>query len=125
MVGRALAITLPALALASAGALAAASITKRSSASVAIAPGATRALAIAYPDALEYANARYSGAHRLARQAGARGAAPKLAKVAILQAQSVEGGSLYRVRARNDNAPGSAAVRLTVTATTVEPLPHR
>ena len=52
------------------------------------------------------------------------GPSPDLAEVRILEAQSVEGGSLYEVRVRNGNAAGSVAVRVTVTATTVEPRPH-
>jgi len=36
----------------------------------------------------------------------------------------VLGGSEYRVRARNTDAPGTAPVRLELTVTTVEPLPH-
>jgi hypothetical protein len=120
---RALAIALLA-ALFAATALAASSITKHTVAAVAIPAGATRSLSVPYPDALEYGNARYLGRHRLAREPGAGGAAPNLAKVTILEAQSVEGGSLYMVRAHNANAHGSAPVRLTLTAITVEPLPH-
>jgi len=45
--------------------------------------------------------------------------------VAILAAQSIEGGSLYSVRAHNANAPGTAPVQLIVIATTIEPLRHR
>jgi hypothetical protein len=37
----------------------------------------------------------------------------------------VLGGSGYQVRVRNTSAHGTAPVRLEVTATTVEPLPHR
>jgi hypothetical protein len=121
---RAVAITLLAL-LGAAPALAAGSLTKRTTAAVAIPAGATRSLSVPYPDALEYANASYLGRHRLARQPGAGGTAPSLAKVTILEAQSVEGGSLYMVRAHNANALGSAPVRLTITAITVERLPHR
>ena len=52
------------------------------------------------------------------------GPSPDLAEVRILEAQSVEGGSLYEVKVRNGNAAGSVAVRVTVAATTVEPRPH-
>lgn len=126
MARRALAVSLLAVALATAGAAASPrSITKHQSATAYIRAGATRALNVPYPDALEYGNARYSGSHALAPKPFARGSRPDLARVAILEAQPVEGGSLYRVRAHNGNARGSAPVRLTVTATTTEPLPHR
>lgn len=125
MARRALAIALAAALLAAALAAAATSITKHMTGSIDIPAGATRALSVPFPDALRYGNARYSGAHKLAPKRLAAGSRPDLAKVAILEAQAVEGGSLYRVRARNGNPRGSAAVRLTVIATTVEPLPHR
>ena len=126
MARRALAITLLAAALlAAAVAAASTSVTKNMIGSVDIPAGATRALSVPFPDALRYANARYSGSHRLARKPLAPGSRPEPAKVAILESQPVEGGSLYIVRARNGNPRGSAAVRLTVIATTVEPLPHR
>ncbi len=108
-----------------AAALASGSLTKNRIDIVAIAAGHTRTLNVPYPDALEYGNARYSGrVVVLAPAAGARGGRPDLAKVRILSAQPALGGSLYRVRARNANAAGTAAPRLEVIATTVEPLPH-
>ncbi len=116
----ALLAALPATAIAAATA-----ITKHTTASVDIPAGATRALSVPYPDALKYGNARYHASETLARKPGARGSRPDLAKVRILEAQSVEGGSLYRVRAHNANAAATAPVLLTLTATTVEPLPHR
>jgi len=127
MARRALAITLLAALFAAATAVAAASpsTTKNLIARVYIPAGETRALSVPYPDALKYANARYSGRYTLAPKPAAAGSRPNLAKVAILEAQSVEGGSLYLVRAHNGNPRGSAAVRLSVIATTVEPLPHR
>jgi len=127
MVRRALVLALAGALLATAvgAGASASSITKHKLASVDIPAGVTRALSVPYPDALKYGNARYSGSRRLSRKPGARGSRPDLAKVEILEAQSVEGGSLYRVRAHNGNPLGSAPVRLTVIATTVEPLPHR
>jgi hypothetical protein len=121
---RAITLSLALLAAATAtaaAATAAPSITKNEIASVTIAPGATRTLSVPFPDALEYAGARYRGRHELAPKPGALGSSPQLSKVAILESQAVEGGSLYRVRARNTNAAGSAPVRLTVIATTIEP----
>jgi hypothetical protein len=103
---------------------AARSITKHQFAILVVPAGATRAVDVPYPDALEYGNARYQGSVRLAVKPIAAGRRPDLARVRILEAQSVEGGSAYRVRAHNGNAPGSAPVRVTATATTIEPLPH-
>ena len=105
-------------------ALAARSITKNQIAILIVPAGATRAVDVPYPDALEYGNARYEGSVRRAVKPLAGGHRPDLAKVRILEAQSVEGGSAYRVRAYNANASGTAPVRVTVTATTIEPLPH-
>lgn len=113
------------LALGAAGAGAAGTRTKVNSATVTIPAHQTRALSVPFPDALEYGNARYSGHVAVLAPLGAgAGGAPKLAKVKILSAQSAEGGSIYAVRAYNGNALGTRAVRLRVTATTVEPLPH-
>jgi hypothetical protein len=96
--------------------------TKHAHGSIAVPPGRTRTLNVPYPDALEYAGATYSGrAAVLAPARGAKGSAPKLGKVKILEAGSVLGGSEYQARAHNGNAPGTAAVTLSVTATTREP----
>jgi hypothetical protein len=112
--------------LAAAMALAAGSVTKSKTGSVTIRAGQTRTLTVPYPDALKYGNARYSGSWRLALLApgASSGHAPNIAKVTILSTGPVEGGSAYAVRAHNANAAGSAPVRLEVSATTVEPLPH-
>jgi hypothetical protein len=111
--------------LAASLAIAATSITKQISGIVSIRAGQTRTLSVPYPDALEYGNARYSGrAVVLAPKPGAKGRSPSLKKVKILYAESVLGDSSFEVRARNTNNSGTAAVRLEVIATTVEPLPH-
>lgn len=111
--------------MAAGSAAAASSITKDEIVSVSVAAGVTRTVSVPFPDALEYGNARYSGhAEIRARPIGASGLRPNIEKVRILAAGSVEGGSAYRVRARNNNRAGTAAVQLVVTATTVEPLPH-
>jgi hypothetical protein len=114
---------LAAVALLAAGAaLAATSITKNQIAIMTVPAGATRAVDVPYPDALEYGNARYQGSVRLAfKRPVPPGRRPDLKKVRILEAGSIEGGSEFRVRAYNG---ASAAVRVTVTATTIEPLPH-
>ena len=103
-------------------ALAASSVVKHAVRSVSVRAGSERTVRVPFPDALKYGNALYSGALTLSWSGG--GPAPDLAEVRILEAQSVEGGSLYEVKVRNGNAAGSLAVRVTVTATTVEPLPH-
>jgi hypothetical protein len=122
---RACAIGAAGLALALGGgavALAASSVVKHAARTVSIRAGAVRTVGVPFPDALKYGNALYSGAVTLSWSGG--GPSPDLAEVRILEAQSVEGGSLYEVRVRNANAAGSVAVRVRVTATTVEPLPH-
>jgi hypothetical protein len=104
-------------------AFAASSVTKRFHGSTRIAAGQTRTVTVGYPDALEYGNATYSGTVRVV-VVKTGGKAPDLAEVRILSRGSVLGGSAYEVRARNDNAHGTEPVRLEVTVTTVEPLPH-
>jgi hypothetical protein len=109
----------------SATALAAGSVSKHKVGRVRIAAGQTRSVAVPYPDALEYGNARYSGSSRIELLAPGRGEhAAVRAKVTILSAEPVLGGSEYRVRAHNGNVPATAPVVLAVAATTVEPLPH-
>lgn len=114
------------LATTAAVALAGSSITKHQIEVISIPAGQTRTLTVPYPDALKYGNARYSGrVEVLAPPLRAdRGRAPNLKQVRIVRAQSVLGGSDYQVRAHNANSVGTAAARLKVTATTVEPLPH-
>lgn len=110
---------------ASATALAAGSVSKHQVDRVHIAAGQTRSVAVPYPDALEYGNARYAGSSRIELLAPSRGEHAAVgAKVTILSAEPVLGGSEYRVRAHNGNAPGTAPVVLVVATTTVEPLPH-
>jgi hypothetical protein len=109
--------------LASASAFGAGSVTKHHYGSKKIAAGQTRTVTVGYTDALEYGNATYSGSVRVVALAGGE-RAPDIAKVRILSRGSVLGGSEYKVQARNTNARGTAPVRLEVTATTVEPLPH-
>jgi hypothetical protein len=115
-----------AAALAAPAALAGSYLAKHDSASIAIPAGQTRTLTVPYPEALEYAGALYSArVVVLAPAPGAKGAKPALAKVRILAAHSVLGGSEYQARARNGNRAATAAVRLRVTTTTMEPQPDR
>lgn len=96
--------------------------TKHAHGSIAVPAGQTRTLDVPFPDALEYAGATYSGkAAVLAPARGAKGSAPKLGKVRILEAGSVLGGSEYQAGAHNGNAAGTAAVTLSVSTTTREP----
>jgi hypothetical protein len=111
--------------LAGATAFAASSITKATFGTKQIPAGQTRTVTVPYADALKYGNARYSGSVEIKPPLPfVSGTAPDLAKVKILSKGSVLGGSEYQVRAHNGNAPGTAPVRLEVTTTTVEPLPH-
>jgi hypothetical protein len=111
--------------LAVGAAMAATSVAKHVSGFFTIPARQTRTIDVPYPDALKYGNARYSGrAVVLAPKSGAKGRPPNLKKVKILYARSALGGSEYEVRAHNDNSAGTAAVRVEVIATTVEPLPH-
>ena len=106
-------------------AMAATSTIKHATGFFTIAARQTRTFYVPYPDALRYGNARYSGrAVVLAPKSGANGRAPNLKKVKILDARSALGGSEYEVRAHNDNGADTAALRVEVIATTIEPLPH-
>jgi hypothetical protein len=120
----AVAIAATLLALGSAAALAASQVVKRASRVIRLAAGTTRTVTVPYPDALEYGDARYHG-HVTVRAPSnsAPGRAPNLTKVRIVAAGSVLGGSEYEVRAFNANAAATEPVRVSVTATTVEPLP--
>jgi hypothetical protein len=121
----AVAATVVALAATAVVALAASQVVKHASKVVAVPAGATRTVTVPYPDALEYANARYRGhVSVLAPADSAPGRAPDLVKVTIVRAGSVLGGSEYQARVHNGNSAGTAAVRISVVATTVEPLPH-
>ena len=114
-----------AILIAATSALAARSITKHQIGSISVPAGHTRTLTVPYPDALEYGNARYSGHATIElRPVEGAGQPASVKKVKILKAGSVEGGSAFQVRVYNGNHPGTSAVHLQVTATTVEPLPH-
>jgi hypothetical protein len=125
--GRGVAVALvAAVVLAGSGtALAARSVIKTQAGFVNVPAQRTRTLSVPYPDALEYGNARYSGRWMVLRPLpAAKGRKPSIGDVKALSAGEAEGGSLFRVRVRNDNPPGTAPLRLEVIATTVEPLPH-
>jgi len=122
--GGALAVGIAVL-IAATSALAAGSVTKHKTGSISVPAGQTRTLTVPYPDALKYGNARYSGHAAIElRRVGGSGRPASVTKVKILKAASVEGGSAFQVRAYNGNLGGTTAVRLQVTTTTVESLPH-
>jgi hypothetical protein len=103
-------------------AIAAGAVTKRGWQTVAIAPGRTRTVNVAYPDALKYANATYSGAVKVLGPApGSSGGAPSRSLVRIVSAGSALGGSEYRAVIHNANAAGTAPERVEVAAITREP----
>ena len=79
---------------------------------------------VPYPDALRYGNARYSQRWIVSALPGGHGRKPDLAKVGILSAHSILGGSEFQVQAHDGNSLGTAPVRVTVITTTIEPLPH-
>ena len=110
--------------IAATSALAARSITKHQTGSISVPAGQTRTLTVPYPDALKYGNARYSGHAAIELRPVGSGRPASVKKVKILKAASVEGGSAFQVRVHNGNLVGTSAVRLQVSATTVEPLPH-
>jgi len=60
----------------------------------------------------------------LAPKPGTKGRRPDLHKVRIDEVGDVLGGSAFGVRLANDNSIGTAAVRVRITAATVEQLPH-
>jgi hypothetical protein len=82
-------------------------------------PQTTRTLTVFYPDALEFAGARYSGSVRVIVSAATGLRTPRASLVRILHRGSGEGGSVFTVRVRNSNPSGTASVRIRVTATTV------
>lgn len=85
----------------------------------------TSRFTVAYPDALEFGTAQYSGRVQILGPArGSHGAKPVLAKVHVLSKGSCLGGSDFCVRVRNGNAGGTAAVRVRITATTRLPCLH-
>ena len=85
-----------------------------------LAPGATRTVSIVYPEALKYANARYSGRVQIGLRPASHGrAAPKRQLVHILSQGSTLGGSEFTVRVRNSNAANTVPVRIIVRVSTV------
>jgi hypothetical protein len=82
--------------------------------------GATKSFDVGYPFALKYAHAKYRGKVQILAPAHVRKGQlkPRLAKVKVLSKGSALGGSDYRVKVKNGNVSGAAAVRVRVTATT-------
>lgn len=111
------------LTLAAAGtALALHRITLSNTKTFTLAPGKTKTFKVTYPDALKYGGSTYSGRVRILPPASnAHGATPSLSKVHVLSKGSALGGSAFAVRVHNGNRPGTAPLRVRVTATTVLP----
>jgi hypothetical protein len=81
--------------------------TKSKSKTVSVPAGATRTIVVAYPNALRYGDAKYSGSVKVLS-----------GKVRILSRGATQGGSAYRARVRNT---GSSTASVKVTAKTTRP----
>ena len=94
-------------------------LVKRDMRTVALRPGRTTTVTVPYPDALEFGGARYSGTVKiLLPPPGARGRRPTLRLIKLLSDGPAEGESLFRVRIRNDNPPGTLPARAVIVALT-------
>lgn len=114
--------SIAALGLSGAAAAAAGTVVKHHVTTVTLRPGVTATFDVAYPDALKYGGATYSGTVRVLPPApGAAGGTPSLGRVTVLSRGQALGGSELAVRVRNANPRGTAAVRVRITATTREP----
>jgi hypothetical protein len=111
------------LTLAAAGtALAVHRITLHNTKNFTLAAGKTQTFKVSYPDALKFGGSTYSGrAQILPPATNAHGARPSVSKVRVLSKGSAAGGSAFAVKVRNGNRPGTAPVRVRITATTVLP----
>jgi hypothetical protein len=97
-------------------------LVKRDVRTVSLRAGHVTTINVPYPDALEFAGARYSGSVRLLPPpAGETGRRPSLQLITILYRGPAEGGSLFRVRMRNVNPPGTLPARAVLTAITRVP----
>jgi hypothetical protein len=111
-----------AVAVQAASAASAAWTVKRHERTISVPPARTTTVDVAYPDALEFAGAVYSGSVRIVGPAGrAIGTRPRLGLVEVVDEGSAEGGSVLRVRIRNRNPLGTLAARAEITALTREP----
>jgi len=81
-------------------------------------PGATKTFQLAYPDALEYGGAKYSGKVKLLKPTGHHGVTASLSLVKVVSQSSCMGGSEYCVKVDNTNAANSGSVRVAVTTQT-------
>jgi hypothetical protein len=105
-----------------AAALAAATHGLRTVRTFKLAAGKTKQFAVAYPDALEYGSATYSGTVTvLAPAASERGSKPSLRRVHVKTRGSIMGDSSYAATVQNTNSAGTAPVRVEVVATTTLP----
>jgi hypothetical protein len=120
------AITIAALLAASAAmAVSPGSITEHHTRTFNLPPQRGTEFSVPFPDALKYGNSTYTGKFAvLAPKPGTKGRRPDLHKVRIDEVGDVLGGSAFGVRLANDNSIGTAAVRVRITAMTVEQLPR-
>jgi redox-sensitive bicupin YhaK (pirin superfamily) len=87
-----------------------------------LAAGKTTKFTVPYPDALEYFGAVYAGSVTVnGPSASERGRKPDLRKVTIESQGNALGGSEYAAKVENANAPGTAPVRVVITAATTLP----
>jgi hypothetical protein len=98
-------------------------VVKRHTQTISVLPARTTTVNVAYPDALEFGGATYSGEVRLiGPNPAVGGRRPKLSLIKVLSRQSAEGGSVLRVRIRNANPLGTLAARAVVSAITRLPV---
>jgi hypothetical protein len=89
---------------------------KRHEETVSVLPARTTTVNVAYPDALEFAGATYSGEVRVIRpNPDVGGTPPKLSLVTVLTKEPAEGGSVLHVRIRNANPRGTLAAQAEIT----------
>ena len=92
---------------------------KSATRTVRVPAGQVRTIEIPYPDALKFGGARYSDRVTiLSPPPSKHGKRPNLRLVKLLSDGPIEGGSLLRVRIRNDNPPGTLPARAVVVALT-------
>jgi hypothetical protein len=104
------------------GAQAGETVIKRDSRTVVLFPGRLTTVNVAYPDALEFGGATYSGTVKIiSSDPKVGGPRPRLSLVKVLSKGSAEGGSVLRVRIRNGNPRETLAARAIVTAITQLP----
>lgn len=120
---RKLLVLLAVISTATAGvAVAATAKTYHTTKSFTLAAGQTKTFSVAFPHALKFKNAKYSGSVKILAPAGVTGSkAPSVTKVKVLSKKKTNGGTDYTVKVQNTNASGTDAVMVQITATTKKP----